>query len=105
LDKIEESAESTSTGEDVVMGIMSMFQFRKKEEPKLELEPLPPKMEITPQSTGIENVRSKMDLMMTQLESLAVKYQTLTEKVDRMEKMVQEINILTKQIYFIAKQA
>ncbi len=77
------------------MGILSRLRFRKKEEPK-ELEPLP-KVEITPQTTSIENVRSKMDLLMTQLESLTVKHQTLSEKIDRIEKMVQEIYTIAKK--------
>jgi len=72
------------------MGIFSRLKFWKKKE-----EPLPAvpeiKPEITPESTRIENVKAKMDLILTQLDSLRVQNETLSERIKNIERLVTEI--------------
>lgn len=83
---------------------MSMFSiFKKKKEVKTEtVEPFPPlsplpKPEINIETTGIENVRAKMDLMMTQLDNLNIRMETLNQRVDRIDRMLQEIYMIAKR--------
>jgi len=81
---------------------MGIFGFGKKKVVPKDLEPLPlpPKgmgMEIAHDTPEMSNLRAKIDLIMTQMESMAVKYQTLNEKIDRIERMVQEIYAMAKK--------
>lgn len=83
------------------MGILSKFGIGKKKEiPKMEPLSLLPKdigLGIGHETAEMSNMRAKMDLVMTQLESMAIKYQTLSEKIDRIERMVEEIYMLAKK--------
>jgi len=78
------------------MGIGSRLKGifrRKKEEPLAEI----PRPEITPESVSAENVKAKIDLVLTQLDNLSVKYDTLSERMDRMEKTINEIYAIAKR--------
>ena len=84
------------------MGILSKFGLGKKKDIPKELEGLnlPPKgmdFGIGKETPEMSNVRAKMDLVMTQLESMTIKYQNLIEKIDRIERMVQEIYTIAKK--------
>lgn len=78
------------------MGIMDIFSFlRRKKEPDVvpELPPMEPFP--TPEgdmgSASIENVKAKIDLLLTRIDSLKTQYETLNERVKNIEAMVQEI--------------
>ena len=82
------------------MGILPKFGFGKKKEIPKDLGPLPPAgidLGIGRETPEMSNVRAKIDLVMTQLESMTIKYQTLSEKIDRIERMVQEIYMMAKK--------
>lgn len=68
--------------------------FRRKE----ELPPVPeiPKT-VTAETTTAENMRAKMDLLLTQLESLNVRYETLNQRLANVERMIQEIYAMAKR--------
>lgn len=71
------------------MGLFSRLKFwRKKEEP---LPPVEIKREIIPEATTMENLKAKMDLVLTQLDSLRVQNETLNERIKNIEKLVTEI--------------
>lgn len=72
------------------MGIFSRLKFWKKKEEPL---PVPPeiKREVTPESARIENVKARMDLILTQIDSLRVQNETLSERVKNIERLVTEI--------------
>lgn len=72
------------------MGIFSRLKFWRK---KKEVSPPPVeiKREITPESATIENLKAKMDLVLTQLDSLRVQNETLSERIKNIEKLVTEI--------------
>ncbi|MGC8811964.1 MAG: hypothetical protein ACP5O8_00030 [Candidatus Aenigmatarchaeota archaeon] len=78
------------------MGIFS-FLKRKKEtvapfhEIPESLPPLPPKPEVSLESSSIENVKAKIDLLLTQIDSLKTQYETMNERIKNIEQMVQEI--------------
>lgn len=81
------------------MGIGSRLKgiFRRRKEEPLPEPTVIPKTEITAESVATENVKAKMDLVLTQLESLSIKYDTLSERIDRMEKTINEIYTIAKR--------
>ena len=83
------------------MGIFSVFFGRKK---RKVVEPIlvpphhfPPEIsKISSESTMMENVKSKMDLVLTQLDSIRTDYQIMNERVSKIEKILKEIYELAK---------
>ena len=54
---------------------------------------------MMPKVTGeanVENMKAKMDLVLTQIQSLNVRYETLNERLQRIEQMIQEIYRIAK---------
>jgi uncharacterized coiled-coil DUF342 family protein len=80
------------------MGIFS-FLKRKKETKPLglppEVESLPPLPPVKPEpsleSSSIENLKAKIDLLLTHVDSLKTQYETMNERIKNIEQMVQEI--------------
>ncbi|MEM7825510.1 MAG: hypothetical protein QW412_01460 [Candidatus Aenigmatarchaeota archaeon] len=85
---------------------MRIFSFLKRKKETLASEslpplpPLPPKPEPTLESSSIENVRAKVDLLLTQIDSLKTQYETLNERIKNIEQMVQEI----RSYYYVYKK-
>ena len=75
------------------MGFLSSLKekFGKKKETLPTLPPLPPGPATTAELVTIENVKVKMELVLTQLDSLRVQYETLNERIKNIEKLVTEI--------------
>ncbi len=77
------------------MGIISKIKEKlgkKKEEPLEELQ-IPeevPKLE----PATLENMKAKMDLILTQMESLRIQNETLNERLKIIEKLLVEIKKL-----------
>lgn len=81
------------------MGIFSklsgMFR-RKKEIPPVEsLSPSPPSP-LTSEAAMTENVKAKMDLVLTQIDSLRIQYESINERITLIEKMVKELLDMAK---------
>lgn len=70
------------------------FWKRKKEIPLPPVEP--PKPPTTAEATTMENVKAKMDLILTQIDSLRVQNETLNERIKNIEKAVAEILRIAK---------
>ncbi|MCS7105828.1 MAG: hypothetical protein NZ942_00725 [Candidatus Aenigmarchaeota archaeon] len=81
------------------MGILSFFRRKKETSVTAELPELPPlpssppipKPEATIETSSIENLRVKIDLVLTHIDSLKTQYETLNERIKNIEQMVQEI--------------
>jgi len=58
--------------------------------------PTPHISNISGDSTMMENVKSKMDLVLTQLDSIRTDYQIMNERVSKIEKILKEIYELAK---------
>lgn len=74
------------------------LKFWKKKE-KVEDVNVPLDVPSLPKMTGdanAENVKAKMDLVLTQMQSLNVRYETLNARLDRIEQMIQEIYKIAK---------
>lgn len=70
------------------------FWKRKKEIP---LPPVPPSKPPTSlESTTMGNVKAKMDLILTQIDSLRVQNETLNKRIENIEKSVTEILKIAK---------
>jgi hypothetical protein len=72
-------------------------RFKKKPKDDLELASDIKMPAITAETTGSENVRAKMDLVLTQIESMNIRMETLGQRLERLERMVQEIWTIAKQ--------
>ena len=80
---------------------MGLFSFLgKKKEPILKDFPVPPmgppktpvpSVEMGAESIEIQNVKAKVDLLLTQLDSLKTQYQIMNERIKNIEQMVEEI--------------
>ena len=55
-----------------------------------------PAREITAESATTENVKARMDLVLTQMDSLRVQYQAISERVANIERMVKELYDMAK---------
>jgi len=66
--------------------------FGKKKE--LPLPELP--KEISSETTTIDNVKAKMDLVLTQLDSIRTEYAVLNERTKTIENLLREIMTLAK---------
>ena len=74
------------------------LKFWKKKE-KVEDVDVPLDVPNLPKMTGdanAENVKAKMDLVLTQIQSLGVRYETLNARLERIEQMIQEIYKIAK---------
>jgi len=81
------------------MGILSNLKqklSRKKLEPLPPLPPLPSKPEISFEPTNMDNVKAKMELVLTQMDSLRIQYETLNERIKNIERLVTEIRSYCK---------
>jgi hypothetical protein len=78
---------------------MVSLRFWKKKEKNLDMDLKMPPVSDLPKMTGetnAENVKAKMDLVLTQIQSLNVRYETLNERLQRIEQMIQEIYKIAK---------
>lgn len=78
------------------MGILD--RLRRKKEP---LPPLPPPEPEPKPDTGLSlaaegNVKAKIELMMTQMDSLQTQYAALNERIKNIERLVTEIRSFCK---------
>lgn len=77
------------------MGLFSIFKREKKELPPLEELPKIPEALPTPEKKleegSMENLKIKIDLVLTHLDSLKTQYEALNERIKNIEKMVEEI--------------
>jgi len=82
------------------MGLFSAIFGRKKRrivEPMMPTHyPTPRISNISGDSTMMENVKSKMDLVLTQLDSIRTDYQIMNERVSKIENILKEIYELAK---------
>lgn len=80
-----------------ILGRIKGIFRRKKEEP---LPPLPPvempRPEFTTETATIDNVKAKMDLVMTQLDSLRTQYEAINQRIIVMERMLKELYDMAK---------
>lgn len=88
------------------MGFFSFFRRKKKDDlpetPESELgglkefreSRLPPVPHA--HNTGTENFSAKVDLMMAQMDSMRIQYESINERVTQIEKMVKELLDMAK---------
>lgn len=79
---------------------MAIFKFgsKKKEEPKIE-EPavrMPALPEVPNEPANLENIKTKVDLILSQIDSLKIRYESLNERIILIEKMVKEMYDMAK---------
>jgi len=78
----------------IIMGFWDRFRKKPKDDIRIPSDVRPP---VTSETAGSENVRAKMDLVLTQMESMNIRIETLNQRFERLEKMVQEIWTIAKQ--------
>ena len=72
-----------------------VFGFGKKKEELPPLPPFPP-APLTLETTTIENVKAKMDLVLSRLDSLMTQQEVLVDRLSNVEKMVKELYSMAK---------
>ena len=85
------------------MGVLSWLKRRfRRKKGEDEIPPLPEGAEAPPEPLGelgavtAENVKAKMDLMATRLDSLSTQYAALNERIKNIERLVTEIRSFCK---------
>ncbi|MEM7821294.1 MAG: hypothetical protein QXX38_00530 [Candidatus Aenigmatarchaeota archaeon] len=75
------------------MGIFSRIKerFKKKESLIPSLEAPPTLKEKTLEEVSLENLKAKIDLILTRLDSLNIQNTNLGERIERIERLVTEI--------------
>ncbi len=80
--------------------ITGIFSRKKRTEDLLkDLPPSPsplPVTSVTAETATAENVKARMDLVLTQMDSLRVQYETMNERVSNIEKMLKELYDMAK---------
>lgn len=77
------------------MGIFD--RFRRKKKAKLEALPSPAvgtdagRGPVTPTSVATGNVKAQMDLVLAQVDSLRMQYETINARLQNIERLVTEI--------------
>ena len=75
-----------------------MLFFRRKKK-DVELPPLPPvkaSLQDLGASVSADNMKAKMDLVLTQMESISIKLEALNQRMNELEVMVKEIFRIAK---------
>jgi len=91
MEGVERRVRYAFTKRGDMMGIFSRFKHKEESEP-LPVSPTPEtKPEISSETTTIENLKAKMDLILTELDSLRTQYSALSNRIEKMEKMIEEI--------------
>jgi flagellar biosynthesis/type III secretory pathway M-ring protein FliF/YscJ len=80
----------------IVVVLILLIKFRKKIFRKREEPALPAQTEVTPEDVTTGNVKAKMDLVLTQVDSLRTQYEALNQRTQTIESMVREIYNLAK---------
>ncbi|MBI4010119.1 MAG: hypothetical protein HY361_02915 [Candidatus Aenigmarchaeota archaeon] len=83
------------------MGIFSrlfgIFKRKTEEAPEDLPEEIPlSALEINQETTTIENLKAKMDLITTHFDTLKTQYEVLNGKISSIEKMVKEMYEMSK---------
>ena len=82
------------------MGLLGIFKRKKKDallEPSPQEIALQAKPNISREVSSEENLKAKMDLVATHLESIKVQQAMLNERLERMDKVLQEIYVIAKR--------
>lgn len=86
------------------MGFWDRFK-KKPKEPKVDSSLASTNLDMStklPSMTSVEsasneNVRVKVDLVLTQMESVNIRMETISQRLDRLERMIQEIWTIAKR--------
>jgi len=77
------------------MGILDRFKKKKEEPVVLPMEPVK-KPEFGAEPATLENVKARMELILTQLDSLRIQNENLNERIKNIERLVTEIRSYCK---------
>ncbi len=92
-------------GKVIVFPFKLIFGGGKKKEPTVEETPLTnyPTAQYTPAyqpsyptDVSAENVKAKVDLMITQIDSMKIEYETINQRIQNIERMVKELYAMAK---------
>ncbi len=88
-------------GKIIIFPFKLIFGGKKKEPPVEEVSltnyPAPPVNQATyPMDVASENLKAKVDLMLTQVDSLKIEYESINQRIQNIERMVRELYTMAK---------
>ncbi len=90
------------TGKVIIFPFKFLFGRRKKdpgmqEMPSATYQPqYQAPAQMSPQDMSSENTKAKMDLVLTQIDSLKIEYETINQRIQNIERMVRELYAMAK---------
>jgi predicted transcriptional regulator len=79
----------------MVLGLIRKIFRKEKTEVSTDL-PAPEKIKEEVSKSETQNLRARIDLLVTQIESLRVQYESLNTKIGEIEKMLRELYQMAK---------
>ena len=87
-------------GKIIIFPFKLIFGRGKKKEPAQEFATQPPASQpyasYSPEATATENLKAKVDLMLTQVDSLKIEYEAINQRIQNIERMVRELYAMAK---------
>lgn len=71
------------------MGLLSRFRKKKEIIPEITPSPTP---DTSPETTTLDNLKAKMELVLTELDSLKTQYAAMNMKIDKISKILEELH-------------
>lgn len=99
MEGIKNNTGDTDSRKGVVMGFLSGLKekfIKKKVEPVLPLPVEPVKPEASFEPASLDNVKAKIELISTQIDSLRIQNENLNERMKNIERLVTEIRSYCK---------
>jgi len=90
-------------GKIIILPFKLIFGGKKKET-VAEVTPLtnypsytpPTQPPVYPTDASSENLKAKVDLMLTQIDSLKIEYEAINQRIQNIERMVRELHTMAK---------
>ncbi len=90
-----------TVGKIIIFPFKIIFGRGKSREPvQDQLPPLPPSdippSQFQPSDVATNNLKSKIDLMLSQVDSMKVEYDAINQRLQTIERMVRELYMMAK---------
>ena len=71
--------------------LLGLFRRKKKEEPLPPVDIPLPRVDVSVETATSDNLKAKVELMITEVDSMKYQFSALNERIQNIERMVKEI--------------